>query len=275
MVEGNELQDLVEKIQDSADEKQVERPDRLHLFVGVTIATLGVLLAFSTALVGDQRTELISSMVEQSNANTKFQSLSTKYRILIAQLQQLHSLTPDTETFKKWDQESNVLKGELSGDVGKLARMIRVENAKNLNAEIPTNTDLMHFVSQIRSLQKEHEASKAWTNSYDLAVSAHSTAGNRYDWAQLAAEIGIVVASIALLLSSRLAWFTSLGLGIATAIITVTTLVATNAQVGLATSKIEEARIHFESFNSDEKEKGADELLLKSIEETPPPTITP
>ena len=234
--------------------------------VGITMAMLGVLLALSSALVGGQRTELIATMVEQANAGTKFQALSTKYRVLLAQLQQLHSLMPDPERFKQWDEESRKLQGQISSaDLARISRIIRLENAKNLGAEIPTKDDLLQFVTRISALEKEQEAAREWTESFNSAIAAHSHATEHYEWSQLSSEIGIVIASIALLFSNRKAWLGSVALGVATIIIAGVTFAATTAQLHSAEKSIEEAKAQFDHFNSDAQGKAADEELLNAI----------
>src|ERR1017187_9461368 len=127
-----EINEIAEQIESAGEEGNGEHPHgRFGMYVGITIAMLGVLLALSSALVGGQRTEFIATMVEQANAGTKFQALSTKYRVLLAQLQQLHSLMPDPERFKKWDEESRKLQAQISSaDLGRISRLIRLENAK-------------------------------------------------------------------------------------------------------------------------------------------------
>jgi hypothetical protein len=234
--------------------------------VGITIAMLGVLLALSSALVGGQRTELIATMVEQANAGTKFQALSTKYRVLLAQLQQLHSLMPDPERFQKWDEESRKLQTQISSaDLGRISRIIRLENAKNLGAEIPTKDDLLQFVTRISALEKEQEAAREWTESFNPAIAVHSRAAEHYEWSQLASEIGIVIASVALLFSNRKAWFLSVGLGVATVVIAGITFVTTTTQLHTAEKSIEESKAQFDHFNSDAQGKAADEELLNAI----------
>jgi hypothetical protein len=244
--------------------------------VGITMAILGVLLALSSALVGGQRTELIATMVEQANAGTKFQALSTKYRVLLAQLQQLHSLMPDPERFKEWDEESRKLQGQISSaDLGRIARIIRFENAKNLGAEIPTQDDLLQFATRISALEKEQEAAREWTESFNSAIAAHTRAAEHYEWSQLSSEIGIVIASIALLFSNRKAWFASVGLGVATVVIAGITFVATTAQLRSAEKSIEESKAQFERFNGDAMGKAADEELLNAIKNGWYPVIDP
>jgi hypothetical protein len=244
--------------------------------VGITMAMLGVLLALSSALVSGQRTELIATMVEQANAGTKFQALSTKYRVLLAQLQQLHSLMPDPERFKKWDEESRKLQGQISSaDLGRISRIIRFENAKNLGAEIPTKDDLLQFVTRISALEKEQEAAREWTESFNSAIAAHSRAAEHYEWSQLSSEIGIVIASIALLFSNRKAWFASVGLGVATVVIAGITFVATTTQLHSAEKSIEESRAQFEHFNGDAAGKAADDELLNAIKNGWYPEVDP
>src|SRR6185312_12733278 len=62
--------------------------------VGLTMAILGVLLAFCAAQVGAARTELIKTMVEQTQASAERQSQSGKHRTLYAQLQQISAIAP-------------------------------------------------------------------------------------------------------------------------------------------------------------------------------------
>jgi hypothetical protein len=240
------------------------------------MAIIGVLLALTSALVGGQRTELIATMVEQTNTGAKYQAISTKYRVLLAQLKQLDSLNPDPELFKKWDEEARKLGSEMSSaDMTRLAKIIRLENAKNLNAEIPTHEDMVAFTKVIRSLDEEKDAASEWTESYEGAIKAHSTAAEHYEWAQLASEIGIVIASIALLFMSRAAWTASVILGCATVVIAGFTFVSVSSQLHGAEEKITTASAHFESLGGDKKDKVADEELLKSMEESKSAVVDP
>src|SRR4051812_24778732 len=50
--------------------------------IGMTMAVLGVLLAFSSAMVGGQRTEFVGVMIEHTNATGQFQAVATKHRVL-------------------------------------------------------------------------------------------------------------------------------------------------------------------------------------------------
>jgi Domain of unknown function (DUF4337) len=54
------------------------------------------------------------------------------------------------------------------------------------------------------------EATKAWVKTYDPVIKAHAEAAEGFERSQLAAEVGIVLASIALLLANRRIWFASI-----------------------------------------------------------------
>jgi len=60
----------------------------LTRWIGITIAIVGVLMAVCSAQVGEARTELIATMVNETGAALEYQTVSTKYRMLQAQLQQ-------------------------------------------------------------------------------------------------------------------------------------------------------------------------------------------
>ena len=248
----------------------------LGKYVGITMACLGVLLALCSALVGASRTELISTMVKQTNTAMKYQTISTKYRMLVSQLTQLHALCPDPKLFSGWDDESKkIADGMTSPEMGKLARMIRLENAKNLNAEIPTREDLVRFATNIKGLDKEMEAAQEWTESYEDAIEAHAEAAEHFEWSQLLSEIGIVVASIALLFLARPVWYLALLLGLAAVIIATTTHMTTRDRLHKAEEKIHHAQTTYESHGGEAAAKKADEELLHSVEHDETPAIKP
>src|SRR5262245_56092256 len=59
--------------------------------IGITMALLGVMLAFCAAMVGSARTELIRATVEQANLWSIYQAESTKYRVMEADYEMLHA----------------------------------------------------------------------------------------------------------------------------------------------------------------------------------------
>ena len=250
--------------------------NNLGKFVGITMACLGVLLALCSALVGAERTELIATMVEQTNTGMKYQTISTKYRMTVSQLTQLHALCPDPKLYNGWEAQSKKLAGEFTApDLAKLARMIRLENAKNLNAEIPTHEDLMQFVEKIKHLDQEREAAEAWNEAYEPAIRCHSHGAEHYERAQLCSEVGIVMASIALLFLNRKVWGFAVLLGIIAVAIVGTTFSNIRGELHHAEETIEHAHKHYDSFNSEGAAKKADEELLHAVEHDEVPPVKP
>src|SRR5437868_9102926 len=54
---------------------------------GVTMALIGVLIAFCAAKVGSERNELTRSLVEQTQAHSDYDAASTKYRLVMLELE--------------------------------------------------------------------------------------------------------------------------------------------------------------------------------------------
>src|SRR5438105_6501601 len=54
---------------------------------GVTMALIGVLIAFCAAMVGSERNELTRAMIEQTQAHSDFTSASTKFRLIMIELE--------------------------------------------------------------------------------------------------------------------------------------------------------------------------------------------
>ena len=141
--------------------------------IGITMAVLGVLLAFTASRVGFERAELVQWLVDQEHAHLKYETQDMKHRIAILTLQQLHASADPSKTQKR--------RGRHREDGAALA--------------------------------EESKLANVWVHSYDAIVAAHSEAQEEYEHSQLAAELGIVIASIALLLKRRVAWLTAVGLG--------------------------------------------------------------
>jgi hypothetical protein len=266
---------MSESLQEAKNVEHAPR-DRLGVYIGLTMAGLGVLLAISAASHGVQNIDRITSLMKQTDANVKYQALETKYRVLLAQLRQLHSLEPEPHVFHKWDSEVKGLAEYLpQGDIAKLSRVIRLENAKNLSAEMPTQGDLRNFAALIRAVDVEQKAAGEWTETYDAAVEAHELAAEHYEWAQLASEIGIIIASIALLFRRRLIWFGSLVLVLGSFVIIVATFVSARKEIGGAEDRIEEAHTRFENASTDKSGKFEDNALIRDVENDQPPLVDP
>src|SRR3984957_2169734 len=72
--------------------------------IGITMAMLGVMLAFCAAMVGAARTELIATMVEQSNRFSLYQAESMKFRVMEADVEMLHAITPTKAEVEKFEE---------------------------------------------------------------------------------------------------------------------------------------------------------------------------
>ena len=146
--------------------------------IGLTMALIGVLIAFCAALVGGERNELTRSMIEQTQAHSDYSSASTKFRLI----------------------------------------MLELEKQRGAMASAPAgaavNPVLPRFLRLYTDYAKERELSKGWSDSYDPMVQAHFEGAEGYEHAQLIAEIGIVLASLGVLLGSRSAWLVSIVLAV-------------------------------------------------------------
>jgi uncharacterized protein DUF4337 len=239
----------------------------LAKYVGITMAVLGVLLAVCSAFVGGTRTELVTTMVEKNNVMTRYQAASTKFRLLQANLQQMNALLPaDPAKFDALGKTIDEAATKATGENAQIATMVRDLHDQLIMTVIPTTSDLKRFVEIARGYKEETKAAYAWKESHNDAIEAYEHAGEHYEWAMLAAEIGIVIASIALLLSSRIAWIASIGLGVTCVALMVITNIQSRSALHAAHHEIEEARDAYHKVSNEEKAEAADEELFKTIE---------
>ncbi|MEI9893466.1 MAG: DUF4337 family protein [Chthoniobacter sp.] len=153
--------------------------------IGVTIAIFGALIAFCSAMVGSERNELTRTMMEQTQAYTNFTAAATKFRLIML---------------------------ELEKQRGKLAVL-----TPNGGVPPPNSIDLKvvhRFVELSAHYSTERKISKGWSESYRPLVEAHFDAAESYERAQLIAEFGIVLASLAILLGNQKVWLASLLLAV-------------------------------------------------------------
>jgi Domain of unknown function (DUF4337) len=263
-----ELEEVAEKIQDAAGEEHGEHDGKaLAKHVGLTMAVLGVLLALCSALVGGSRTGLVATMLEQSETSSQYQSVSMKYRTLMAQLQQLHALLPsDPRELSAANGQIASLESQASSERAAVIRALRVATDEILDTVTPTGSDVLRFVRLVRDYDQERHAAEKWTASYADAIHAHTEQTEHFEWAQLSAEFGIVLASIALLLGSRAAWFASLAMGAAGAAIVVWTFATSRAELATARREIEVAKKAYVALQMEEHQAGEDGKLLEEVE---------
>src|SRR6266404_5628116 len=144
-----------------------------HKLFGVTMALIGVLIAFTAAMVGSERNELTRAMIEQTQAHADFTSASTKFRLIMLELEKQRA---------------------------------RVAAAKDAPGGW---SPVERFIELAGDYKKERNLAKTWADTYKPLVEAHFDAAEGYERAQLISEIGIVLASLAVLLGSRPAWMLS------------------------------------------------------------------
>jgi hypothetical protein len=207
----SEATELLEHMEHAGHGGHGAGPGRL---IGITMAVLGVMLALCAALVGAERTDLIRVTVEQSNKLGLYQAEATKARVMGADVDMLHALTPSKAELTKFETRLSAVKrpGGKSDDedTTELKEALHLSATELADLLTPDPEDEAR-ISGLRTKYKHDMAeAKEDAEAYDLAIEAHHLASEWYERAQLCAEIGIVIASIALLLSSRAIWAVAL-----------------------------------------------------------------
>jgi hypothetical protein len=228
--------------------------------IGITMAILGVMLAFCAAMVGAARTELIATMVEQSNKFSQYQAESMKARVMEADVEMLHALTPTRAEVDKFEQRVAGVK-RVSGksddeDTSELKEAIAVATKELADVLTPDPEDEAHLHNLARRYQHDMKEAKEDAECYDDKIAVHFDSAEWYERAQLAAEIGIVIASVALLLSSRGVWAIALVFAFSSAGIIVRTFVHNRSVLETAEQKIEEAQKRAAFIENDEDGDG-------------------
>jgi hypothetical protein len=214
--------------------------------IGITMALLGVMLAFCAAMVGAARTDLIATMVQQSNHFGVYQAETMKFRVMQSDVEMLRAVTPTRSEVARFQERMQGIK-RVSGiaddeDTGELKAAIALSSVELAEVLTPDPEDEAH----LRNLQNRygHDSGEAREDAdcYDAKIAAYAGGAEMYERAQLAAEIGIVVASVALLLGSRGAWAVSVVFGLGGALLVGRTVVHTSSLLTAADRKIEEAQ---------------------------------
>jgi Domain of unknown function (DUF4337) len=143
--------------------------------IGMTIALIGVLLAFCAAMVGSERNELVRAMIEQTQSHSDYTSASTKFRLIMLDIEKERAVVAAST-------------GDTAAPNPLMKRLLRL----------------------YLDYSAERKLSQAWADTYQPLIDAHFGGAEAYEKAQLLAEIGIVFASVAVLLGSRISWIVSL-----------------------------------------------------------------
>lgn len=241
--------------------------------IGLTMAVLGVLLAFSSAMVGASRTEFIAAMVQKSTAALEYQGLSTKYRMIEGHVQAMHAALPtDLKAFMAQDAEITATAAAIGGDGAQQAKLLVLVRDQIMNTVMPTEDDAKRLVALTRQFDRQQEKAREWVESHDELIETHYQASERYERGQLCSEVGIVLASIALLLMNRRVWAGAVLLAVVCVGLNAYAFVSTHAPAHDNEEKIETAKKGFEATIDEKAEKAADDKLLEEIEGAYPPS---
>src|SRR5262249_44411381 len=198
--------------------------------IGLTIALIGVLIAFCAAMVGSEQNRLTRTMTEQTQANSDYSGASTKLRLVMDDLENL-----------------------------------RIRSSPESMATEPL-PDLKRFLQLYLDYRRERDFAKKWADTYQPAIEAHFDAAEGYHNAQLFAEIGIVVASLAVLLSNRTAWVLSVLLGVISIGVLTSTFLKTRHTVSNAVGNIRQAENAYQQLRKAHVAANVDERILEELD---------
>ena len=222
--------------------------------IGITMAILGVMLAFSAAMVGAQRTDLVKTMVLQASKWGLYQAETTKFRVIEADLEMLKSLSPTKAEVAKMEatlREKRRVSGKSDDeDTAEIKDLIASSTEDMAQLVTPDPKEVVRFKKIANEYARDVKEAKEDAEAYDASIEVHQQAAEWYEWAQLAAEVGIVVASIALLLTNRLIWIASVCLGLVCGGTLGFTIVHTRSAEAAAEQKIRAAAENIQQIES-------------------------
>jgi len=198
--------------------------------IGLTMALMGVLIAFCAALVGAQRNELTRAMIEQTQAHSDAGYSTIRYRLVMLDLEKQRAIL------------------QTSGQAAK------------------ENPAVRRFLSLYSDYAKERTLSKDWADSYDPLVTAHFEGAEAYEHAQLIAEIGIVLASLGVLLGSRPPWYLSMVLGVLCIAQVGRTYLHIRHEVSEAAEKIRHSEEAYQELRKAHAVSNDDELTVEALD---------
>jgi len=179
---------------------------------GITMALIGVLIAFCSAMVGSERTEFTRAMIRQTQAHADYTAASTKYRLIMLELVK---------------QQARIsTQRDPAGGFSPVAR----------------------FIDLSQGYSKERALSKDCSDSFEPIVQTHFDAAEQYEHAQVVAEIGIVLASLAVLLSARPPWMLSVLLSVICIVMLGRTYFHTHRIVDVEEVKAERAKEAYDGY---------------------------
>jgi Domain of unknown function (DUF4337) len=199
--------------------------------IGLTIALIGVLIAFCAAMVGSEQNRLTRTMTEQTQAHSDYSGASTKFRVVMDDLEKL-----------------------------------RIQSSPESMTAAAQLQELKRFLRLHLDYSRERDSAKRWADTYQPAIEAHFDAAEGYDNAQLFAEIGIVVASLAVLLSNRTAWVLSILLAVISIGVLTSTFLKTRRTVSNAVGNIRQAENAYQQLRKAHLAAKGDERILEEVD---------
>jgi hypothetical protein len=214
--------------------------------ISATMAALGVMLALCAALVGSERTEVLATTIDQAEKAGVQQAETTKFRVMDADRELLHAVTPSRAESAKFGAALRAVRAKSGKADAEDTREIKdmIDTATRSLADVLTpDPEDEARIGGLRA-RYQHDAAEAREDAeaYAGAIGAHDAAAAGYERAQLCAEIGIVIASIALLLSSRAAWAVAVFVGVLGFGVAVKTRADTSRALKAAAAMIDDAK---------------------------------
>lgn len=235
--------------------------------VGLTMAILGVMLAYSGALVGASRTELITALTNQNLSQTKFQGNAARFRTLHTTLRNLYSRSAPTEEITKLRAGlTAATAGVTDPQVLATLHTLQLDLEGVIALLDPDRVQMRQMMWTAKKFMRERDAAGKWSDAYMPLVADWTEAAEHYEWGQLAAEIGIVIASIGLLLQSRMMWAGAIGLGGVALAVIITTKVETGAAVDKHEAVVEKTKDRFFELKKTQDEVGDDNQLFDDMD---------
>jgi hypothetical protein len=198
-------------------------------------------------------------MVEQADKLGLYQSEAMKFRVMQADYEILHALTPSKAEVAKFESALTNVRARTGKaddeDTAELKDTVDVATRALADILSPDTEDEDRFAKLRDAYQHDMAEAKEDAEAYDPAIEAHQAAAEWYERAQLCAEIGIVIASIALLLGSRTMWGVAIVIGIAGAGIIGKTYAETGHALEAAEKKIADAARNTAKIESDDEGK--------------------
>jgi hypothetical protein len=125
--------------------------------------------------------------------------------------------------------------------------------------------EMVALANTINRYYHESQLAERWTEAYNPVIAAHAGAQEYYEDAMLAAEIGVIIASVSLLLRRRIGWYVSIALGIVSMAIIVYAYARTAPVLHENEKKIEESANEYRAARAANKTTQIDQTLVDEV----------